>query len=355
MGFKQKGFSSHTGTSGHRSALKAHIANHKPEMSKVSKHGQIGDAKADFKSDQEAYKKAMADKTKTKSMETLHEEGFSPNDALKMQKDGAATGEQETPPTKFLGLGDKEGRAKRKTMRKEAKVKRKAAKKVTRSENKKIKSDAKTTKLASKLNKRQVKAETNVTEKKENKAKKGSKFKGSINDGVKKVNKFLYGDKDKANTEGTNAEMAENNKSAKRANLKYKLNKGLHDFNEGQNAILKGKSMKEYDGEKPGNRLKSKQNQNTTLGAKSGNKSKAKTSKSASMEANSTKGMSVGDRDMAKVKGTDQNKKVEARKTNFVKKKYNLGKKAVADRAGKAFRKGTAAGSKGGSYDKYFG
>ena len=29
-----------------------------------------------------------------------------------------------TPPTKFLGLGDKEGRAKRKTMRKEAKVKR---------------------------------------------------------------------------------------------------------------------------------------------------------------------------------------------------------------------------------------
>ena len=355
MGFKQKGFSSHTGTSGHRSALKAHIANHKPEMSKVSKHGQIGDAKADFKSDQEAYKKAMADKTKTKSMETLHEEGFSPNDALKMQKDGAATGEQETPPTKFLGLGDKEGRAKRKTMRKEAKVKRKAAKKVTRSENKKIKSDAKTTKLAGRLEKRQVKAETNSAEKKANKAKESSKPKRNINDDIKKVNKFLYGDKGKANTEGTNAEMAENNKSAKRANLKYKLNKGLHDFNEGQNAILKGKSMKEYDGEKPGNRLKSKQNQNTTLGAKSGNKSKAKTSKSASMEANSTKGMSVGDRDMAKVKGTDQNKKVEARKTNFVKKKYNLGKKAIADRAGKAFRKGTAAGSKGGSYDKYFG
>jgi|TARA_R110002072_G_scaffold8720_6_gene43687 hypothetical protein len=343
MGFKQKGFSSHTGTSGHRSALKAHIANHKPEMSKVSKHGQIGDAKADFKSDQEAYKKAMADKTKTKSMETLHEEGFSPNDALKMQKDGAATGEQDAPPTKFLGLGDKEGRAKRKTMRKEAKVKRQAAKKVTRSENKKIKSDAKTDKLASRLNKRQVKAETNVTEKKENKAKKGSKFKGNINDGVKKVNKFLYGDKGKAETGGTNAEMAKNDKSGKRAIRNYKVNKALHDINEGKNAVLKNSRMKEFDGEDPRNKLKGKQNQNTTLGTKTGNKSKSKTSKAAEFKKDSNN--DTVEQNMAKTQA-----KIDKKKANT---KAKATKKSLESNPLYKANKGVKKG--GGSYDKYFG
>mgnify|MGYP006080755833 CR=1 FL=1 len=344
MGFTQKGFSAHTGTSGHRSALKAHVPEHKPEMSKVSKHGQIGDAKADFKADQEAYKKSMADKPKMKSMEQLQEEGFGPNDALKMQKDGAATGEQGTPPTKFLGLGDKEGRAKRKTMKKEAKVKRKAAKKVTKSENKKIKSDAKTTKLASKLNKRQVKAETNSTEKKENKAKKGSKFKGNINDGIKKVNKFLYGDKGKANNEGTNAEITENNKpGGKRANLKYKLNKGIFDYNEGLNAFEKGKSMKEYDGEKPGNKLKGKQNQNTTLGAKAGNKSKAKTSKNASMKTDGK--WDTVEQNMAKTQ-----KKMDEKAAN---KKSKATKKSLESNPLYKQNKGVKKG--GGSYDKYFG
>jgi hypothetical protein len=257
MGFKMNGFSTHSGTDSHRSALKAHVEGHvpKPKMSKVSKHGQLNDAQADFKSDQEAYHKAMAKKPKGKSMEDLYDEGFDPNEARKMQEDGAETGEA---PGKFLkgifGKEAKAGRAKRKAMRKTAKVKRKAAKKVTKAENRKIKQTDKTAKLKTKLASRQKKAETNVNEAKAEKT---------------------------ANV-GTNAEMA--SKSDKRAVRKYKVNKGIHDFTEGLNAVLYGRSMSEYDGEDPRNKLKASQNQNKTLGTTAGTASKSKTSKKATLK-----------------------------------------------------------------------
>jgi len=341
MGFKQKGFSTHSGTSSHSSALKAHIEGHKPKMSNKSAHGSLGDAQADFKADQENYKKAMADKPK--NMDQLHEEGFDPNEALQMQKNGATTGGQDAPPTKFLGIGgDKEGRAKRKEMRKEAKPKRRAAKKVTKSENKKIKSDGKTAKLASKLDKRQVKAETNVTEKKENKAKKTSKFKGSLNDGISKVNKFLYGDKseNKAATEGTNAQIV--NKSEKRRSFKEKMNKGLHDYNEGVNAVLHGKSMKEYKPDSSSNKLNAKSHQNSTLGVKSGNASKSKTSKNAAMKTDGE--YDTVKQNMAKTQ-TKMDDKASAKKAK------ETGKKLESNPLYKQ-NKGVKKG--GGSYDKYF-
>ncbi len=341
MGFKQKGFSTHIGTSGHRSALKAAIDPPKPKMSTTSKHGQLNDAQADFKSDQEAYKKAMADKTKTKSMDTLHEEGFSPNDALKMQQDGAATGEQDAPGKFLKGAVErvkagvksrKEGRAERKAIRKDAKVKRKAAKKVTRAENRKIKQDNKTSKLKSRLASKQKKAETNTNEKKAlqegtnaqiaaNREKK-SKGKGLI----QKTNDFLYGkDPDKA------------------AVRKYKINKGLHDFNEGQNAILHGKSMKEFKGEDPRNKLKSKQNQNKTLGAKTGNASKAKTSKAAEFKTDGK--YDTVEQNMAKTQA-----KIDKKKAS---KKAKATKKSLESNPLYKKNKGVKKG--GGSYDKYFG
>jgi len=340
MAFKQKGFSTHSGTSSHSSALKAHVEGHKPKMSTKSAHGSLNDAQADFKADQENYKKAMADKPKT--MDQLHEEGFGPKEAFQMQKDGAATGEQDAPPTKFLGVGDKEGRTKRKTMRKDAKVKRKAAKKVTKSENKKIKSDAKTDKLSSRLNKRQVKAETNITEKKDNKTKKSSKYKGSLNDGISKLNKFLYGDKGatKAATEGTNAQIV--NKSGERKSFKERMNKGLHDYNEGVNAVLHGKSMKEYNPDSGKNKLSAKQNQNTTLGAKTGNKSKAKTSKSASMKTD-------GEYDTVKQNMAKTQNKMDEKAAN---KKSKATKKSLESNPLYKQNKGVKKG--GGSYEKYF-
>lgn len=341
MGFKQKGFSTHIGTSGHRSALKAAIDPPKPKMSTTSKHGQLNDAQADFKSDQEAYRKAMADKTKTKSMDTLHEEGFGPNDALRMQKDGATTGEQDTP-NKFLkgtiervkaGVKSrKEGRAERKAIRKTASKKRKAAKKVTRAENRKIKQDDKTAKLKTKLAARQTKAETNTNEKKAlqegtnaqiaaNREKK-SKGKGL----VQKTNDFLYGkDPDKA------------------AVRKYKINKGLHNLNEWQK-FGTGKTIREFKGEDPRNKLKSKQNQNTTLGAKTGNASKAKTSKAAEFKTDG-KTYDTVEQNMAKTQA-----KIDKKKAS---KKAKATKKSLESNPLYKKNKGVKKG--GGSYDKYFG
>lgn len=121
--------------------------------------------------------------------------------------DALANANKANPPSPAKGIFDvfsKEAKAGRKTrseMKKKARPKRKAANKATKTENRKIKQDTKTADLKTKLETKQVKAETNTTEKKANqdtankaKTNKTSKYKGTLSDGISKVNKFLYGD-----------------------------------------------------------------------------------------------------------------------------------------------------------------
>ena len=338
MTFKQSGFPTHSGTSGHKSALKAHIPGHKPKMSHESAHGQLGDAKADFKSDKDAYEKIM----KPKTMDKLQGEGFDPNEAKQMQEDGAMTGDG---PGKFLkkifGKEAKEGRAERKAARKEARPKRRAAKKVTKAENRKIKQDSKTAKVKSKLASRQKKAETNINEKKaamstNEQIVEGRKEKGGKGKGVNKLNKFLYG------KSGT-------------------LDEGLHNLNEYQK-FGTGKTIKKYKGDdhdatKKKNKLNSKQNQNTTLGAKSGVASESKTSKLSLKKQIALDKKSI-------TKGNDnimESMKQQFPDTYGKSKKTKAEEKATAERKRqndpiwKASKKIHKTPKIGGSYDKYFG
>ena len=117
----------------------------------------------------------------------------------------------------------------------------------------------------------------------------------------------------------------------------------MHDFNEGQNAVLHGRSMKEFKGEDPRNKLKSKQNQNKTLGAKTGNESKAKTSKSAEFKTNGK--YDTVEQNMAKTQA-----KIDKKKASN---KAKATKKSLESNPLYKKNKGVKKG--GGSYDKYFG
>ena len=329
MGFKMKGspakLGTIQGTSGHASALKAAMDDKfkmpKPKMSTTTAHGQMSDAQAEFKTDQEMYNKAMGKKGKT--AEDYMKEGFSQIEADQMEKDGGVSGDVDAP-NKFLTKASraamkekrafkKEARAERKQMSKDAKADRKDARKA-----RVVKRQAeKTASKKAKLDERTRRASMTRAEKKAERAEAKSAKKAA-----------------KAET-----------RKARAASFKEKAGKFLDDVAYGQ-ALQQGdasmiaalRKKKDHDPTASKNKLPgdNNKNQNKTAGLDP-QKSKAKTSKSKIKGATPyTKGMSQVDVDMSKVKGTKQYDKVEDRKLKAAEKRFGkMDMKSILDRQNK--------------------
>jgi len=166
------------GTSGHTSALKAAMDEKfnmpKPKMSKTTAHGQMNDAKADFKADQEMYNKAMGKKGKT--AEDYMNEGFSQREADQMEKDGGVSGNVDSP-NKLFTKASRENMKNKRAMKKEARSERKQMSKDAKADRKEARNaravkrqDEKTAKKKAKLDERTRKASMTRAEKKAEKA-----------------------------------------------------------------------------------------------------------------------------------------------------------------------------------------
>jgi len=260
------------GTSGHASALKAAMDEKfsmpKPKMSKTTAHGQMNDAKADFKADQEMYNKAMGKKGKTgKTAEDYMNEGFSQREADQMERDGGVSGHVDSP-NKLFTKASRENMKNKRAMKKEARAERKQMSKDAKADRKEARNaravkrqDEKTAKKKAKLDERTRRASMTRAEKK--------------------------------------AEKAETRK-ARAASFREKAGKFLDEVAYGQAlqrgdasmiSALRGKK-KDHDATAPENKLKGDNNatQNKTAGLDA-KKSKAKTSN----EINVNTGQSMKD------------------------------------------------------------
>ena len=270
MGFKMKGspakLGTIQGTSGHASALKAAMDEKfnmpKPKMSKTSAHGQLNDAKADFKADQEMYNKAMGKKGKT--AEDYMNEGFSQREADQMERDGGVSGHVDSP-NKLFTKASRENMKNKRAMKKEARAERKQMSKDAKADRKEARNaravkrqDEKTAKKKAKLDERTRRASMTRAEKKAERAEAKSAKK---------------------------AEKAETRK-ARAASFREKAGKFLDEVAYGQ-ALQRGdasmisalRKKKDHDPTASENKLKGDNNatQNKTVGLDA-KKSKAKTS-----------------------------------------------------------------------------
>lgn len=311
MGFKMKGspakLGTIQGTSGHASALKAAMDEKfsmpKPKMSKTTAHGQMNDAKADFKADQEMYNKAMGKKGKT--AEDYMNEGFSQREADQMEKDGGVSGNVDSP-NKLFTKASRENMKDKRAMKKEARAERKKMSKDAKADRKEARNaravkrqDEKTAKKKAKLDERTRKASMTRAEKK--------------------------------------AEKAETRK-ARAASFREKAGKFLDDVAYGQ-ALQKGDASmisalrgkkKDHDATAPKNKLKGDNNatQNKTAGIDA-KKSKAKTSNEINPGTGKPMKDSKGEYKTAKrvMKETEQKMKKD-KEGGSIYKKYMADKKA---------------------------
>ncbi len=327
MGFKMKGspakLGTIQGTSGHASALKAAMDEKfsmpKPKMSKTTAHGQMNDAKADFKADQEMYNKAMGKKGKTgKTAEDYMNEGFSQREADQMERDGGVSGHVDSPNKLFTKASraamkekkafKKEARAERKQMSKDAKADRKDARKA-----KVVKRQAeKTANKKAKLDERTRRASMTRAEKKAERAEAKSAKKAA-----------------KAET-----------RKARAASFKEKAGKFLDEVAYGQ-ALQRGdasmvnalRNKKDHDATAPENKLKGDNNatQNKTAGLDA-KKSKAKTSNEINPGTGKPMKDSKGNYKTAKrvVRETEQKMKKD-KEGGSIYQKYMADKKAKAE------------------------
>ena len=314
MAYTQKGFSMHSGTSRHASALKQLAKSNKPEMSQNPTHSGLNDGNNDFKSDKDSYDKAMDAPPgkflkESPAKQTTAQESFDPYSISKSSNPVHPDADK----TYVKPNLTKEAENKAPKLTKEQIVQNKQDDKVTKKQRKAhFKKELKAAKNTGKDNTKKQKANNKLELKKQKEIDRQLEMKEKIKlAGMSKDERKKYIADQKANNteegKGKNwfGKMGDGiKKIANKVNEHGKKvgkdgNSGwdhlLHAMNEpisltasGIKPPVSGRKTKgknkEYDPSDAKNKLTETQNQNNVLGAYSGNESASKTSSEAQIE-----------------------------------------------------------------------
>ena len=254
MAYTQKGFSMHSGTSRHASALKAHAKSNKPEMSQNPTHSGLNDGNNDFKSDKDSYDKAMDAPSKflkestvkqTKEFNQANQNKEELENIEKANKEGKAVKIERLPLEPLEVKEDyNRGLSKSGQDQREALIKDIGNKKVDGG----------------------------------SKEGKGKNLFGKMGDGIKKIANKINEHGKKVGKDGNSGWD----------HLLHAMNEPISLTASGIKPPVSGRKTKEknkeHDPNDPQNKLEEPQKQNDVLGANSGSKSSSKTSNEAQIE-----------------------------------------------------------------------
>jgi hypothetical protein len=318
MAYTQKGFSMHSGTSRHASALKAHAKSNKPEMSQNPTHSGLNDGNNDFKSDKDFYDKAMDAPSKflkespvKQTTAPVHPDADKPyikpnltkkaeNEAPKLTKKQMAQNKQDDKVTeRQRGAHFKKELEAAKNTGEDSTNKQKANNKLELKKQKEIDKQLKNKEEIKLAGMSKDERKKHIADQKANNTEegKGKNLFGKMGDGIKKIANKINEHGKKVGKDGNSGWD----------HLLHAMNEPISLTASGIKPPVSGRKTKEknkeYDSNDPQNKLEEPQKQNDVLGANSGSKSSSKTSNEAQIEFDNARIEEEGNKVTGKMAG----------------------------------------------------